>query len=154
MKKFLLLFLFAAFVVLSCNKDNYGPIPTISFESWSLPSIDSNTAVVNAFFRVKDGDGDIDSAIFYRIHYFIANPATDTARFGMKHMAGIGENTGKSVNAQVKLPLEKIDFVRWIEHTEDRPDSMWMEVFIQDRAGNISDTITTKKIPIFKKRAP
>ncbi|MBV8253287.1 MAG: hypothetical protein JO154_11825 [Chitinophaga sp.] len=150
MKKFLLLFLFAAFVVLSCNKDSYGPIPTISFEGYSIPSIDSNTQSFEAMFRVKDGDGDIDSSIFYKIHYFIPNPLAETQ--GEKHMPDIGQNYGKSVNAQVRLRLDQIDFKRWIEHTGDRPDSMWLEVFIQDRAGHISDTIKTKRIPIFKSR--
>ncbi|SHL69240.1 hypothetical protein SAMN05444266_104424 [Chitinophaga jiangningensis] len=148
MKKFLFLFLVVALAA-SCGKDSYGPVPILSFEGYSVPSIDSNTTTFEAIFRVKDGDGDIDSSIFYTIHYYIPSTLEEQAN---ARMPNIGQNTGKSVNAQVKVTLEAIDFVRWVEHTGTRPDSLWMEVFVQDRAGHISDTIQTTKIPIYKRQ--
>ncbi|MBV7532207.1 hypothetical protein [Chitinophaga sp. sic0106] len=148
MKKFLFLLLVVAMAG-ACNKDSYGPVPILSFEGYSVPSIDSTTTSFEAIFRVKDGDGDIDSSIFYTIHYHIPSTLEEQANAPMPN---IGQNTGKSVSAQVKVTLEAIDFVRWVEHTGTRPDSLWMEVFIQDRAGNISDTIQTTKIPLYKRQ--
>ncbi|WP_291913628.1 hypothetical protein [Chitinophaga sp. CB10] len=148
MKKFLFLFLVIALAA-ACKKDSYGPVPILTFEGYTVPAVDSNTNSFEAIFRVKDGDGDIDSSIFYTIHYHI--PSTLEVQDNKK-MPDIGQNAGKSVNAQVRVTLQKIDFQRWVEHTGTRPDSLWMEVFVQDRAGNISDTIKTTKIPIYKQQ--
>ncbi|MFB6454669.1 hypothetical protein ACE38W_05300 [Chitinophaga sp. Hz27] len=148
MKKFLFLFLFAA-MVYACNKDSYGPKPILTFEGFSIPSIDSNTTAMEVFFRVKDGDGDIDSSIYWTKHFTIPNPNGGSPN-GVNKMPGIGENTGKSVNAQVRLQLQAIDFGGWAEHTGTRPDSLWFTAYVIDRAGNSSDTITTGKIPIYK----
>ncbi|NIG53788.1 hypothetical protein [Chitinophaga sp. Cy-1792] len=148
MKKFLFLFLFAA-MAYACNKDNYGPKPILTFEGYSIPSIDSNTAQLQVFFRVKDGDGDIDSSIYWTKHFYITpNPVPGEVR---SKMPEIGENFGKSVNAQVSLVLNgSMDFGGWVEHTNPRPDSIWFTAYVIDAAGNSSDTITTKRIPIFK----
>ncbi|RFS25070.1 hypothetical protein DVR12_07755 [Chitinophaga silvatica] len=150
MKKLLLSFLLLG-SLFACKKDKVGTKPVISFLRFGLPSVDSTTSQLDVVFRVKDGDGDIENSINWKINY--EQPLPDPVdKFEVWQMPGIGANKGNSVNAEVTMRMQSIDFKGWVEDRGARPDSLWLTVFVLDNAGNSSDTINTPKIVIYKKR--
>lgn len=151
MKKLLLLLFLSSGVLLACKKDKTGTKPEVSFLRYSLPYLDSTTERLSVVLKVKDGDGDIENSLNWKIH-FLQPPDNPVDNFTEFKMPNIGANKGNSVNAEVSMNLATIDFRLWKEDKGAHPDSLWFEVFILDNAGNSSDTVFTPRIGIQKKR--
>jgi hypothetical protein len=152
MKKLLLLLFLSSGVLLACKKDKTGTKPEISFLRYSLPDVDSATERLDVVLRVKDGDGDIENSINWRLHYILPTVPPIADNFTEFKMPDIGANRGNSVNAEVTMRLRSNDFHLWLEDKGVNPDSLWFDVFVLDNAGNSSDTILTPKISIIKSR--
>jgi hypothetical protein len=149
MKKLLLLFLLFGSLY-ACKKDKIGTKPEISFLRYGTPAVDSTSERLDVVVRVKDGDGDIENSINWKIHYLQTPPTPPADDFTPWQMPGIGANKGNSVNAEVTMLMISSDFRLWNEDKGAAPDSLWYTVFILDNAGNSSDTIETPKLPIYK----
>ncbi|CAL1519717.1 hypothetical protein [Chitinophaga sp. MM2321] len=143
MKKILFLFLLVG-LVYACKKDKgVGTKPILTFKSYSIDSVTATTEQMTVTLNVRDGDGDIEDTLAMAVFY--DSMGTADSLYGIKKMPGIGINKGKSINADVILPLIGSDFLLG---TGDRPnDSMHFAIYIIDNAGNSSDTISTPKIP-------
>ncbi|MET6998298.1 hypothetical protein [Chitinophaga defluvii] len=151
MKKLLLLSVIIC-LAYACKKDSLSSKPQISFRSYSISSIDTTTQQFDIEFNVKDGDGDIENNI-YILNYVDGTPPVDENDFPSRQMPGIEANKGNSVNAIVSVNMQSNDFRVGIDDNFT-PDSFHVRAFIIDNAGNSSDTITTPKIPWYKKKQP
>lgn len=151
MKKLLLSFLVLG-SLFACKKDKVGSKPVISFLRYGAPSLDSSSSELDVVFKVKDGDGDIENSINWRIHFQQAKTPPIDTNYTAWNMPNIGANKGNSVNAEVTMRMISSDFYLWNEDKGARPDSMWLSVYIIDNAGHVSDTVNTPTLPIFKRR--
>ncbi|PSL46576.1 hypothetical protein CLV51_103557 [Chitinophaga niastensis] len=152
MKKILFLSLVAG-LLYACKKDNIGTKPILTFSRYSQPSLDSGTQQFDVVFNVRDGDGDIENVIAWKIHYIQTPPTPPADTFTYSTMPNIGQNKGNSVKAEVSINMQTISFNLWNPDKGAKPDSLWYTAFILDNAGHSSDTIVTPKIPIFKSKS-
>jgi hypothetical protein len=143
MKKILFLSLVAGLFFYACKKDNIGSRPIISFKSYSVDSVTPAVNDMVVFLNVQDGDGDIEDTLM--IAPIIDSHGTDTAWL-TKKMPSIGANKGNSVKAEIQIAL-KNEEIKFGNYAPIRHDSIHFEVYIQDNAGHISDTVYTPKIP-------
>lgn len=148
MKKLYLLSAVLLTGVMACNKDNIsGKKPQITFLSYSATEIPANSpGGLVVTFNVKDGDGDIENYLHVQTNW--TSPHTELPYDEFK-MPEIGPHSGKSVNAEVILNLDAT-YVIPNPNGTDNPDTLFYRVYVEDNAGNVSDTITTPKIAIFR----
>lgn len=150
MKKLLSLFAVVTLTVVACSKDDGpGTKPEISFKSYSIPFIvDSLVDAFDVTFQVRDGDGDIQAQFFFRT-IIDSDPTTATdSTYQARQMPSIGVHKGSKVDAEVIYNMISSDFKFY--DINIKPDSLRLEVFIVDEAGNSSDTIQTPKLAIIK----
>lgn len=141
MKKILFLFLVAG-VFYACKKDKIGSKPILTFKGYTANSVTSNLDKMDVIMNVRDGDGDIEDSLWLAVRYK-SLPNADTL-YLIRSMGQIGANKGNSVNADVYITL-KGETLRL--HQAAVNDSIHFVIFIRDNAGNISDTVSTPKIP-------
>jgi hypothetical protein len=149
MKKMLLLSVIIC-LAYACKKDSMNSKPQISFKAYSIPFIDTTTQSFNIDFDVSDADGDIEDSI-HLLNFVDSKPAPLDDEWVARKMPVIGANKGNNVKAIVSVRYESTDFNFGVNEFAT-PDSFHMKAFIVDAAGNHSDTITTPKIPWYKKK--
>ncbi len=152
------LFIITALAVTACTKEpDFPPEPEISFER-----IDSNVirqAVDSAFVVINfmDGDGDIGSSENDRNIFLIdtrSSQGNDTIRRSMPQVPNFGNDSG--ISGEIRLPVSTCctpppGAAGCLPVSDAFPefqrDTVIYQVFITDRAGNQSNTITLE--PIF-----
>ncbi|HJT73571.1 MAG TPA: hypothetical protein VJ720_06120 [Chitinophaga sp.] len=144
MKKILFLSLIALTAVTACKKDSIGTKPQISFVSYSTSRVIASDGM-DITFEVRDGDGDIENALNFVAIYDV-DPTMDTV-FEPRPMPDLGAHAGGNLKAEVVLHLVGTDFPQ-IAPNPITKDSVHYLVFVQDNAGNSSDTIVTPKIEV------
>lgn len=153
MNKILLALLGAALIIAACKKDKYSTRPAVSFLSYEPGTLDSSTQQLFVKFNVKDGDGDIENAIFLStIIGSLPNRIPDS-NFTKFDMPSIEANRGNNINAEVTVKLITSDFKLWSEPSTKK-DSFRIKVYLKDKSGNTSDTIYTKWAPIYPRKRP
>jgi hypothetical protein len=143
MKKIAFLSLFSLLAVGACKKDSLGTKPVIAFKSYSSSPVSAD-AGMDVTFDVSDGDGDIENSFNFAAIYDTA--PTDTA-FESRPMPGLDAHKGTKLTAEVILHLINTDFPQ-IGANPVEKDSVHYLVFIEDDAGNKSDTIVTPKLQV------
>ncbi|MBC6492231.1 hypothetical protein ACFSQD_01875 [Flavihumibacter stibioxidans] len=148
-RKLVPVLLFTA-ILAGCNKDKFNTKPSIEVkEHTSIVSAD-NEALFSISLEFTDKEGDlsgVDSAIYYQAFYLnvrdlvggpVSSPAYDrTPSFPEKNSGEI----------QLRLPRFGYykDFVR-DQGTLDKNDTLIFRIALRDKAGNVSDTISSGPI--------
>ena len=143
MKKTVFLSLLSLLTVTACKKDSMGTKPVISFTSYSSSPIHSSVGA-DLTFQVTDGDGDIENTLNFAAIY--DTDPTDTA-FDGRPMPNLDAHKGSNLKAEVILHLTSTDFPQ-IGANPVAKDSVHYLVYIEDDAGNVSDTIVTPKVQV------
>jgi hypothetical protein len=147
MKKISLLSICAglALVWAGCKKESMGTKPQLTFNSFNQTEvIENQQQYLNISFQVKDSDGDLENGCFLQT---IFDSRTDTANFDRIQMPGLEAHKGSKLDAEVILHLTNINFS---SGNTTIPDSVRFRVYIEDDAGNKSDTVLTPKLPLIK----
>lgn len=146
MKKIFLLSIIVSFIaaLAACKKDSIGTKPQLTFNSYSLNEVIENNSNLDISFQVQDSDGDIENQFWIQTFF---DSRTDTFNFEPRQMPNLGSHKGGKLDAEVILHLESINLS---SGTTTIPDSVHFRVYIEDNAGNKSDTISTPKLAIIK----
>lgn len=143
MKKIAFLSLFSLLAIGACKKDSLGTKPVITFKSYSSSPVSAD-AGMDVTFDVSDGDGDIENTFNFAAIYDIK--PEDTA-YESRPMPNLDAHKGSKLTAEVVLHLVATDFPQIGDNPIEK-DSVHYLVFIQDDAGNYSDTIVTPKVQV------
>ncbi|WP_343671847.1 hypothetical protein [Chitinophaga sp.] len=143
MKKIAFLSLFSLLAINACKKDSLGTKPVITFKSYSSSPVSASTGM-DVTFDVSDGDGDIENTFNFAAIY---DTAPDDTAFEGRPMPDLEGHNGTKLTAEVVLHLTGTDFPQ-IGANPIAKDSVHYLVFIQDNAGNYSDTIVTPKLQV------
>jgi hypothetical protein len=143
---FILLVTFAA-----CSKDKFETKPTLTVKNQSRVVPADNEAIffVNLEFTDKEGDlsGIRDSSIYYQavllnVRSVIGGPNYPPA-FG-----SLPEFPEKR-SGEIELRLDRFAYYKQIQNNQggnDANDTIVFRIAVKDRAGNVSDTVTTEPI--------
>ncbi|ATL48001.1 hypothetical protein COR50_12960 [Chitinophaga caeni] len=145
MKKLLSFFAIALILVISaCSKESSGDSkPAISFKEFSTDVLTLDFPSDYKFgitLNIQDKDGDIEDSAFVKIRFL--DPPEDR-NYQPYQMPELGVYGGKDIDAELVLYLNMIDFNR---DNQPEVDSVYFDIFVKDRKGNYSDTITTPKM--------
>ncbi|WP_295116839.1 hypothetical protein [uncultured Chitinophaga sp.] len=148
MKKLYVLTAVLAIGLMACKKDDAkGDKPQVTFKEFSLAEIPANyQGVMLITLDVKDGDGDIENALYIQTKW--TTPSTERP-YDIRDMPGIGAYKGTSLTAQVQVVLDN-NFLQPNSESNLEPDSLYYNIYIEDNAGNISDTVSTPKIRVYR----
>ena len=141
--------------IAACKKNNNSNVPVIAFISFTPDSVHAGslTDTAKLAFGFKDGDGDLGNDatsgkydVFLRdsrdttipILSFIFPPIPDDARDPVNGLDGQGVI---ALRALYLLPRQ--DTLHKLHG-----DTLTYQMWITDRAGNVSDTITTSRLII------
>ncbi|RAJ05120.1 hypothetical protein LX64_02274 [Chitinophaga skermanii] len=145
MKKLFLL-LAVVIVAYACSKDSSGDgKPSIAFRSYNMSEIPNPAPPIVVYLNLKDSDGDIEDRLFVRLNYFSDGGDTITYNFEPFNLPKLGSYRGSNINATIEFRPNDT----YLNPKENMPlDSVWFSMYVQDNAGNISDTIATPRILI------
>ncbi|HOZ51523.1 MAG TPA: hypothetical protein PLU17_06670 [Chitinophagaceae bacterium] len=146
-KIFLICFLLIAF---SCNrKPSFSVIPKITYKSISsnLIKAGSSEQATRISLIVEDGDGDIG----YETENLFFKDSRDSSIIKMRIPVIPSEY---APNKGVKGTITVDYLAAWLTLRPDTNhiefDTLRWEIYMQDKAGNISNTIVTEDIYLFK----
>ncbi|ASZ11812.1 hypothetical protein KTO58_15850 [Chitinophaga pendula] len=145
MKKLLLLSLVIGLASLSCKKDKLSSKPALTFLSYSTSEINKQIPGMIMYINVKDGDGDVEQNIYFQI-ILKSKTLKDTVPFEPRQMPKLEASKGTRLDAEIQMTLARTDLD--VAYTGGPWDSVNYRLYINDNAGNISDTIVTPKLPI------
>ncbi len=151
MKK-LILFTLAILVFFSCKKEEGNdPLPTIS-DVPEIELVSINSTSINQFddllFTIKytDGDGDLGESDADVKSIFVKDnrDATIIHEFHLQPLAPSNEDI--TLQGKLKINLETVILLNQSNTIENATFS----IYIKDRAGNKSNTVTTSNVRITK----
>lgn len=145
MKKLLLLSLVVGLASLSCKKDKLGSKPVLTFLNYSLSEVKQPLNGMIMYLNVKDGDGDVEKKISFQI-ILKSKTQKDSIRFTDKDMPKLEGSKGTRLDAEIQILFDNTEMSP--AYTGGPWDSLNYRIYIEDNAGNISDTIVTPKLPI------
>lgn len=143
---FILLVTFAA-----CSKDKFETKPTLTVKNQSRVVPADNEAIFFVTLEYTDKEGDLsgirDSSIYYQavlqnVRSVIGGPNYPPA-FG-----SLPEFPEKR-SGEIELRLDRFAYYKQIQNNQggnDANDTIVFRIAVKDRAGNVSDTVTTEPI--------
>jgi hypothetical protein len=153
MKKFFVLST-VLIAFLGCKKDSSdaGNKPVLTFKSVSTEDVPAELKMLTFTFRLQDGDGDTEQALYVNDIRF-----EDETKFDEVFMPALESHKGIKLDAEVILYVSDLsDAVRMrLRDGRDpdlvpNPDTLQYRVFVLDNAGNSSDTITLPKVAVHR----
>ena len=151
MKKILTLPALALMVFMGCKKDgDIGSKPILTFKSASTEDVPKEQEEFTFTFNIKDGDGDLEGSWNVVDLYHYADPD----KFDQLDLPKLEAHAGVKLDAEMILILSDLrqgNFLpvrNWSAPNAFRPDTIQLKIFVLDKKGNSSDTITTPKIVV------
>ncbi len=134
------------FIFISCKKEtvSFDPIPSIEFSSINPSSANQYSDPVTISIKYKDGDGDLGENTTSAENCFI----TDN-RIGIIYKYRIRQLAPDNANIPIEGTLN-IPMGGQIITDSTNSQSVSFTLFITDRAGHKSNSITTSSITIHK----
>jgi hypothetical protein len=129
-------------VIASCKKDKpvYGETPEIEFVSVSNSSVNAYGQPLTFTISYQDGDGDLGENTADAHNLYL----TDN-RFGITYPYRISELCPSSsiiIKGQLKIILENAGI------TGTSPQSATFSIYVTDRAGHASNTVTSSVVTV------
>ncbi len=162
MKSFTNILLLVGFclTIFSCvPSPDFSDVPEITFVGLSETSLVQNSLNSDSLFvrfSFTDGDGDIGfSAEEFRQNIFIIDNRTGEQYDAFKAPEIPEQGSSRGIEGEITLRLFTTcclfpDNIPPCESPRDFPtDTLTLDIFIEDRAGNMSNTITTSPIVLF-----
>ncbi len=136
--------------IAACNKDKAATKPKIKISEFTPTEVSSGgTLFTELEFTDKEGDLGQGQLTYIRVRTNkvpIPNPSVndkiDTFRFALPSF----DNKSNGF-IQFNVPYSVLDEAPPLPgHTESYPDTMYFRILVRDRAGNVSDTISTPSV--------
>ncbi|MEO5594695.1 MAG: hypothetical protein ABIR15_10405 [Chitinophagaceae bacterium] len=153
MKK-LLIAGFVLIVLLACNKDKFQTKPQIQLKSISATVVPIN-GDLNITLTYTDKEGDISDTLFIkkeRLNKTVVATIRDSIKYKIpdfpnydKGEIGLAldyENNLKSAITPPPIPGSN--------PSKPQPDTLNIKIWIHDKAGNVSDTVSTGQVVIIR----
>lgn len=149
-KKLVPLFLLLV-TIAACSKDKFETKPTLTVKNQSRVVPADNEAIFFVTLEYTDKEGDLsgvrDSSIYYQavlqnVRSVIGGPNYPPA-FG-----SLPEFPEKR-SGEIELRLDRFAYYKQIQNNQggnDANDTIVFRIAVKDRAGNVSDTVTTEPI--------
>jgi hypothetical protein len=153
MKK-LLLAGFVLLVVMACNKDKYQTKPQISIKSTSTDVVPANSGLT-IVLSYTDKEGDISDSLYIK-KVRLNKTVVPTLRDSLKYKIPDFPDYSKG---EITLALDyQNNLVSAINPppivgsnpSKPQPDTLLFKFWIRDKAGHVSDTVTTDPITIIR----
>ena len=134
-------------VVIACSKNTYNTKPTLKVKT--LSSIEVNNGdVLTVQLQVTDKEGDVTDTLFMRRVRLNKKPTAASNRLTDSFHLKVPDAANFS-DAVIQLDLKYNDYlVDAINPTEN--DTITFRFALKDKAGNVSDTITTDPIVVIR----
>jgi len=126
------------FIASCINPPEYSPIPEIEFDSISATHIVAQTDSVTFFIDFTDGDGDIGSEEIPNL-FFLDNRTGYTDSFKIPNLTPQGNV--KAITGIIAYTRSSFNCI-----PNKAFDTLYYTIYIEDRAGNKSNLITTPQI--------
>ena len=142
-------FVVLAFIILlgvSCKKDDsaWGPIPELEFVSISPSSLVQYSSPLTITIKYKDGDGDLGENNPDVVNTFITDSRNNlTYNFRTRQLAPDNANIAIMGNLNIEIPSVSL-------LGDGNSETVTYSIYMTDRAGNKSNTITTSGVTILK----
>ena len=144
------LILCLALLVFACSKDNVETKPSLRVKSTNTDVVVPGSAlVVTLGFTDKEGDlsGPRDSSVYYQavllnVRSVIGGPNYPAA------YASLPEFPDKR-SGEIEIRMDRFAYYKQIQNNQggnDFNDTLVFRIAIKDKAGNVSDTVTTEPI--------
>jgi hypothetical protein len=126
----------------ACKKDKpvYSETPEITFVSVSNSSVDAYGQPLTFIISYQDGDGDLGENSSDAHNLFL----TDN-RFGITYpyrISQLAPTTSLIIKGQLKIILDNVGT------TSTSPQNATFSIYVVDRAGHISNTVTSSVITV------
>lgn len=153
MKK-LLIVGFVLVVLFACNKDKYQTKPQISLKSVGAKVVPVN-GVLNVVLSYTDKEGDISDSMYIR-KIRLNKTVVATLRDSLRYKIPDFPNYDKG---EIDLALQYQNHLISASNpppipgsnpSVPQPDTLLLKFWIRDKAGNVSDTVTTEQIVIIR----
>ncbi len=153
MKK-LLIAGFVLVALLACNKDKYQTKPQISLRSIGGKVVPVN-GVLNVVLNYTDKEGDISDSMFIkkiRLNKTVVATLRDSLRYKIPDFPNYDKG-------QIDLALQYQNHLISASNpppipgsnpSVPQPDTLVLKFWIRDKAGHVSDTVTTDQIVIIR----
>lgn len=154
MKITLLIFSVLAIVVLACNKDKFQTKPTISIKSISGDYIPFNTNF-EMTLECTDKEGDVQDTFFIFKRRLNKRVVPTTARDTMKIPFPVFPGTQRIELVATIVYQDILAAITPLTIPGSNPpqkelDTLILRIAVKDKAGNVSDTIETKQLQVFR----
>ncbi|MBL7769807.1 MAG: hypothetical protein JNK20_12565 [Flavipsychrobacter sp.] len=143
---FILLVTFAA-----CSKDKFETRPTIKIKSQSRVVPADNEAIFSVTLEYTDKEGDLsgirDSSVYYQAVLQNVRSVLGGSNYSADYPS-LPEFPERR-SGEIEIRMERVFYYRPIQNNQggnDSNDTLIFRIAVKDRAGNVSDTITTAPI--------
>ncbi|WP_290712410.1 hypothetical protein [Flavihumibacter sp. CACIAM 22H1] len=138
-------------VVAACGKDNFNTKPSLKLKNQSRVVPADNEAIffVNVEFADKEGDlsGIRDSSIYFQAFLLNVRSVIGGPNYPPAY-ASLPEFPDKR-KGEIELRLDRFAYYKQIQSNQggnDANDTLVVKIAIKDKAGNVSDTLTSDPI--------
>ena len=147
--QFLIATIAACVLLAGCTKDKYATKPKLELSS--INGSEFTTGSVLSFkFTVTDKEGDINDTMWVQKVSFVCTE-TNSGWPGAYKVPDFATTKNLKVDLDVNYCYNcGQDYPPTISGCTQRDDSCYFKFWLKDRAGNVSDTITTSTIKLLK----
>ncbi len=153
MRLFVPLLSIIVILAISCNKDKFLTKPTISIKSMNTEFVPLNGSLIITL-ECTDKEGDVQDSIFIvkrRLNKRVVPTVRDTLRF----LFPIFPATPKTeiiatLDYQTILSALNPPIIPGSNPPQKELDTLILKMAVRDKAGNISDTVISKQIIVFR----
>lgn len=142
--KFIIMLTFCAAVLLSCKKDevNFSDKPEIEFVSITPTNVKEFEDEVIITILYRDGDGDLGENVADVKNLFVYDERNSVEyTFRIQELAPRGSDI--AIEGELDINLKTLSVIG-----ENNKETAKFTVYLTDRAGNVSNTITTSSITV------
>lgn len=138
---------------LGCNKDKFQTKPTISIKSLSGDFIPLNGSLV-VTLECTDKEGDVQDSVIVikkRLNKRVVATLRDTLRFKFPVFPATPRTELLiTLDYQNILSAQNPPFIPGSSPAQRELDTLILRMAVKDKAGNVSDTITSAQIQVFR----
>ena len=152
MKK-LLIAGFILIVLFACNKDKYQTKPQISIKSIN-PSVVPTNGGLTITLSFTDKEGDISDTLFLkkiRLNKTVVPTIRDSIRYKIPDFPNYSKgDIDVALDYQTVLSAINPPPIPGSVPSRAQPDTLIIKLWIRDKGGNVSDTVTTGQVVVIR----
>ncbi len=138
-------------VIAACGKDNYNTKPSLKLKDQSRVVPADNEAIFSVTLEYTDKEGDLsgvrDSSVYYQavlqnVRSVVGGPNYPAAFESFPEFP-------EKRKGEIELRMIRFAYYKQIQNNQggtDANDTIVFKIAIKDKAGNVSDTLTTEPI--------